>query len=113
MERLPSTKTSKFKNYSEEERYIQAKKRVDKLKGFYGHFTSYIIVNIFILSMIYFNIDNGESFWQFGHFSTAFFWGIGVAFHAFGVFGQNFILGPKWEERKMKQYMSKDERNWE
>lgn len=113
MERLPSKSSSKYKDYTEEERYIQAKKRVDKLKGFYGHLTSYIIVNVFILSMIFFNIDSGESFWQFGHFSTAFFWGIGLAFHAAGVFGPNLMLGSKWEERKMKEYMSRDERKWE
>ncbi|QHI39135.1 hypothetical protein IMCC3317_45360 [Kordia antarctica] len=114
MERLSSNKTAaNFKNYAEEERYIQAQKKVDKIKGFYGHFASYIIVNVFILTMIGLNLDNGESFWQFGHFSTAFFWGIGVAFHALGTFGSNFMFGKNWEERKIKEYMSKDERNWE
>ncbi len=113
MERLPSSRTSKFKDYTEEERYLQARKRVEKLKGFYGHFVSYIIVNIFILTMIFFNLDKEESFWQFGHFATAFFWGIGVAFHAAGVFGPNLLLGRNWEERKIKEYMSKNERNWE
>ena len=114
MKRLASNKTaSNFKDYREEERYLQAQKKVDKLKGFYGHFISYVIVNVFILTMIVLNLDSGESFWQFGHFSTAFFWGIGVVFHAFGVFGSNLILGQKWEERKMKEYMSKENREWE
>lgn len=114
MERISSKNiSSNFKNFAEEERYIQAQKKVDKLKGFYGHLASYIIVNIFILTMIALNLDKEESFWKFGHFSTAFFWGIGVAFHAFGVFGSNFLLGKEWEERKIKEYMSKNDRNWE
>jgi len=33
--------------YQEEDRYYQAKKRVEDLKGFYGNLTSYIVVNIF------------------------------------------------------------------
>jgi len=112
MKRLPSS-TSEFKDYTQEERYIQARKRVEKLKGFYGHLASYIIVNIFILGLIFFNLEKGQSFWKFGHFSTAFFWGIGLAFHAFGVFGKGALFGKDWEERKIKEYMSRDERNWE
>ena len=119
MERLPS-KTSKSssssnynRSYEEEERYLRARKKVEKIKGFYGHFASYIIVNAFILAMIGFNLDKGETFWKFGHFSTAFFWGIGVAFHAAGVFGPDLMLGKKWEERKIKEYMSDNKQNWE
>lgn len=112
MKRLSSS-TSEFKNYAEEERYLQARKRVEKLKGFYGHFSTYLIINVFILGMIFFNLDKGENFWTFGHFSTALFWGIGVGFHALSVFGKGALFGKKWEERKIKEYMAKNERNWE
>ena len=39
---------------NEEERYYQAKKRVEAIKGFYGNLTSYIVLNIFffILNMV-------------------------------------------------------------
>lgn len=113
MERLPSNTSSNYKSYAEEERYMRAKKKVEKLKGFYGHFASYIIINAFILALIAFNLDKGESFWQFGHFSTAFFWGIGIAFHAAGVFGPDLMLGKRWEERKIQEYMSNKKQNWE
>ncbi|MFK7748404.1 MAG: 2TM domain-containing protein [Kordia sp.] len=115
MERLPSNiDANNYKqDYTKEEAYMRARKKVEKIKGFYGHFASYVIVNIFILSMIALNLDEGETFWKFGHFSTAFFWGIGVAFHAAGVFGPDVLLGKSWEERKIKQYMSDDKRNWE
>jgi hypothetical protein len=119
MERLPSnTSASKRSNsynrdYTKEEAYMRARKKVESIKGFYGHFASYIIVNAFILSLIWFNLDEGDTFWTFGHFSTPFFWGIGLAFHAMGVFGKDLILGRKWEERKIQEYMSDNQRKWE
>ncbi|MBC8753850.1 2TM domain-containing protein [Kordia sp. YSTF-M3] len=111
MKKLPSS--SKFKDYAEEERYIYARKKVEKIKGFYIHFAVYIIINVFLLTIIALNMDEGDNFWEFGHFSTAFFWGIGIVFHAFGAFGSGVLFGKNWEERKIKKYMSKNERNWE
>jgi len=40
--------------------------------------------------------------------STAFFWGIGLAFHAYGVFGKHLLFSKDWEERKIKEFMEKD-----
>ncbi|WP_430412617.1 2TM domain-containing protein [Kordia sp.] len=111
MKKLPSP--SNFKDYSEEERYIQARKKVEKIKGFYIHFAVYIIINIFLLTIIGLNLDEGDSFWKFGHFSTAFFWGIGIVFHALGAFGANIFFGKNWEERKIREYMSDKKQNWE
>ncbi|WP_298424402.1 2TM domain-containing protein [uncultured Kordia sp.] len=106
MKRLPSSKN--FKNYTEEELYIQARKKVEKIKGFYIHFAVYIAVNIFLISIIAVNLDPGESIWQFGPFSTAIFWGIGVAFHGLGVFGTGLFFGKNWEERKIREYIDKE-----
>ncbi|WP_046744304.1 2TM domain-containing protein [Kordia zhangzhouensis] len=119
MERLPSSnKTTydapkEFRSYEEEERYMRARKKVESLKGFYGHLASYVVINIFILVLIAFNMDEGEHFWKFEHFFTAFFWGIGLAFHALGVFGPDLFFGKNWEERKIKEYMSNQKQNWE
>jgi len=35
------------------------------------------------------------------------FWGIGIIWHAIGVFGK---LGKNWEEKKIKELMEKDKR---
>ena len=94
--------------YREEDAYIRAKKKLDKLKGFYWHLASYVIVNMFLIIVIVSNLDEDESMWQFGTFATAFFWGIGLFFHFMGVFGPSFIFGKNWEERKIKEYMNKD-----
>ncbi|MGK0414076.1 MAG: hypothetical protein ACJA1B_002296, partial [Polaribacter sp.] len=44
MERIDNSKSS----FKEEHKYLLAKKRVEKIKGFYIHLVVYIIVNIFI-----------------------------------------------------------------
>jgi len=99
--------------YIEEQRYLKAKKRVKNIKGFYGHFISYILVNIFLSIMIIIGItSNGHSFSEaitnFGVYSTWLFWGIGVFFHWLGVFGFKNLISKDWEERKIKELMDKD-----
>jgi pilus assembly protein TadC len=100
-------------NFNKEEAYLRAKKKLDKLKGFYWHLASYIVVNAFLIIMIAINLDYDKSIWQFGTFATAIFWGIGLAFHAMGVFGPDLLFGKSWEERKINEYMDKDKQHWE
>ena len=60
------------------------------------------------------NLDQGESYFQFKNFQTAFFWGIGILAHGLSVFLPNMILGNNWEERKIKELMEKEKQNkWE
>lgn len=95
-------------------RYERAQKRVKSLSGFYRHLGVYIIVNVVLISIKAVRLDPGESFWSFNTFSTAFFWGIGLAFHAFGVFYNTVFFGKEWEERKINEMMNKDRnRKWE
>ncbi|WOX56405.1 MULTISPECIES: 2TM domain-containing protein [unclassified Methanoculleus] len=39
-----------------------------------------------------------------------FFWGIGVALHWFGVYVEGRIFGRRWEERKIREIMEREER---
>lgn len=91
----------------------RAKARIKKLKGFYVHFTVYILVNIFLSSVIisekmYSGAGFFEAFWNFESFSTALFWGIGLLFHAIRVFSLNPFFSKEWEDRQIKKYMEKD-----
>lgn len=95
-------------------RFERAQKKVKAIKGFYTHLTVYILVNAFIIIALYLNLDKGQKFWHFSTFSTAFFWGIGLAFHGLNVFGQALFFGNKWEERKIQEFMNDDQRTkWE
>lgn len=101
-------------NYTEEQKYLRAKKKIKSIKGFYVHLTVYLLVNAFLLIANALSGGGWEVFWEFNSYSTILFWGIGLAFHGFGVFGMDFILGKSWEDRKIKELMDKDKRTfWE
>lgn len=90
---------------SKQEAYYKAKKRVEEIKGFYGNLLSYAIV-IPVLAFI-----NYKTYWGFQWFWFPMVgWGIGIIFHAFGVFG----YGRDWEERKILEIMEKEknEKKW-
>lgn len=108
---MEANKLEPYKNndYQKEQAYMRAKKRVKDIKGFYWHAFWYVVVNIFIVTMI---VSNGGSLFHFGTFTTAFFWGIGLGFHALGVFGKNLVFSKSWEERKIREYMDKDKKQW-
>ena len=93
------------KIFSENAAYARAKKRVQELKGFYGNLTAYCIV-IPALAII-----NITTYWGFQWFWFPMLgWGLGVSFHAFGVFG----YGKSWEERKIQEIVNKGKNNnWE
>ncbi|WP_417428029.1 2TM domain-containing protein [Halpernia sp.] len=97
-----------MENYNSDEiKYLEAKKRVKRIKGFYTHLIVYVCVNLFIAYYNYQDLKPGESYFQFHNFLTLFFWGIGLAVHGLSVFLPNFILGNDWEERKTRELMDK------
>lgn len=91
-------------------RYQQAKKQVERLRGFYAHLFSYIGVNIIIAYFNYSNLDPGESYFQFKNFFTAIFWGVGLIAHALSVFLPRMDFAKKWEEKKIRKLMNKDKK---
>jgi hypothetical protein len=101
------------REFIENQKYIQAKKRVEKIKGFYTQFAVYIIVNIFLSGVIIFGLtgdrNNEYNFLQaishFGVYSTWVFWGIGLFFHWLGVFGSSVFFGKNWEKKQIEKYM--------
>lgn len=93
------------RNYTEEERYNLAKKRVQEVKGFYGNLTAYIVVNIFLMVVNF--MTSPEHLWFYWPMLG---WGIGVLFHGLRVFNYMPFLGKDWEERKMKEFMEEEER---
>jgi hypothetical protein len=105
-----------MENFNTEQLRIEkARKKVKAIGGFYKHFIVYIIVNIALLAVNYYSKGYGE-FLSFNTFSTPLFWGIGLFFHGFSVFGTGLLFGNDWEERKINEYMQADKTkksNWE
>ena len=104
------TKKNNMENFNKQDAYYKAEKRLKQIKGFYAHLLWYLVVNVILFIMI---VYEGADLRSFGTYSTAFFWGIGIAFHAIGVFGKNLIFSKNWEERKIQEYMRKNKKTWE
>lgn len=100
---------SKPSKYHKESAYLRAQKRLKEIKGFYWHAFWYVVVNIFIITMIVLNSEG--DIWNFGVFSTPIFWGMGLGFHAIMVFGKSLFFGKSWESRKIQEFMEKENEN--
>jgi len=87
--------------------YQQAKRQVDRLRGFYSHLFVYIMVNSIIVYYNYESLKPGESYFQFKNFFTATFWGIGLLAHAATVFLFKSNMIRKWENKKIKEILEK------
>lgn len=89
--------------YISEKRYTSAKEYVEKLKGFYIHFTIYLI---FVPVFLYLNYISNAGFpWAIFPIGG---WGFGVLGHAADTFNWNPFFGKKWEERKIRKLMEED-----
>lgn len=86
--------------YNEETAYYRAKKRVEDIKGFFGNLVAYCVVIPFLIFINYRTSWDYQWFWF-----PMLGWGMGVIFHAFGVFG----YGKEWEERKIKEILEKEQ----
>ncbi|MEN3322672.1 2TM domain-containing protein [Mariniflexile soesokkakense] len=87
-------------NYNEQDAYYKAKKRVEAIKAFYSNLISYCLVIPFLIFINY------KTYWGFQWFWFPMLgWGMGLTFHAFGVFG----YGKSWEERKIQEILEKEE----
>ena len=91
----------KYDSNNQENAYYKAKKRVEEIKGIYGNLLSYCLVIPFLIFINYWTSWRFQWFWF-----PLLGWGMGIIFHAFGVFG----YGKSWEERKIKEIMEQEER---
>lgn len=89
----------------EYERYQKARKKVKAIKGFYANLVMYILVISFLA---FINLKyTPEHIWFCWPMLG---WGIGLLFHAFGVFKIVPFFGEDWEEKKIKEYMENEKK---
>jgi hypothetical protein len=84
----------------DEEKYKIAKKRVEEIKGFYGHLFAYIGVNVVLIT-----INLVTSPFVIWFYWVTVFWGIGIFWHAMGVFVFGKFTGIGWEKKKIAEIM--------
>ncbi|MCT2408710.1 2TM domain-containing protein [Chryseobacterium antibioticum] len=88
-------------------RYEQARRQVDRLRGFYSHLFAYVAVNAMIVVYNMKHLEPGESYFQFKNFFTATFWGIGVVAHAIAIYLPHIGIIRDWEEKQIRKLMEK------
>jgi hypothetical protein len=109
--------------FSTDDSYNIAYRKVKRIKGFYSHLRIYIIINVLII-VSNLNRDfigtgfnfNGNGLFDWHTYSTAFYWGIALLIHAFSVFGRDVFFSDDWEQKKIREYMEKEAANtnkWE
>jgi len=86
----------------EDKRYEEAKAHVNEIRDFYGHVVTYLVINA-ILLVINLMTSPGYLWVKWPLLG----WGIGIAFHAFSVYGTGWVWGRDWEERKIRQIMDR------
>ncbi|OBW42883.1 Sensor histidine kinase YpdA [Chryseobacterium sp. MOF25P] len=91
----------KVSEKNDDKAYQRAKKRVKEIKGFYGNLTSYCIIIPFLIFINLYTQNRYHWFWW-----PLLGWGVGVASHAFQVFG----IGTSWQEKKIQEIMDKQKK---
>ncbi|MDX5583758.1 MAG: 2TM domain-containing protein [Aureibaculum sp.] len=89
-------------SYIEDKRYLRAKEKVEKIKGFYSNLISYLIV---IPVLAYVNFRTTDFPWVI---FPALGWGFGVVAHGMEAYGYNPFMGKNWEERKIREFMDNE-----
>ena len=103
------TKIMKSSNNIESSKYMRAVEQVEEIKGFYSGIIAYCLV---IPMLIYINLKFVPQFHWF--WFPMLGWGIGMVFQGFKAFSYNSVLGRNWEEKKIKEFMENDKKQyWE
>ena len=87
-----------------DENYERAKRRVDQLKDFYTHLIVYIVVITFLAVV---NFLSSPGIWWF--LIVAFIWGIFIFAQGISVYSKRGIFSKDWEDKKIKEYMEKED----
>lgn len=82
---------------ADDEQYQAAKERVEAKIGFGIHLAIYLVINVVFLIVV-----GWDFLW------ATVFWGLGLAFHGFGVFFKNDQRLRDWKERAIAKEMERD-----
>jgi hypothetical protein len=88
---------------TDQDHYRRAQQRVREKKEFYVHLVVYAIVNggLFLINIL----TTARFLWFYWPLVG---WGIGLAIHAFNVFGVSNWLGKDWEEREIRKIIKRE-----
>ena len=102
---LTKTQNNMFTEDFENNKYVKAIEKVEKLKEFYQNLVSYCLVTPFL---VFINFSTSPQFHWF--WFPVIGWGIGLFFHFLEVYNYSVFLGKNWEERKIKEMMDNNKK---
>ena len=94
-----------MRDFNKENKYLRAKGKVKKIKNFYTSLLTYLISIAFMAGLNYY-LNEWHSPWFLW---VALAWGIGIIIHAFKAFEWMPYMNKNWEDRKIKEFMDKDD----
>lgn len=101
-------------NLKSENPYSKARKRVEEIRGFYGHLFSFIVIN---LGLFIINIVTSPNYLWFDYwfYWQLLIWGIGLLFHGLKAFNYSLFFNKEWKERKINEILQKEnnQQKWE
>lgn len=89
--------------FIDDKRYQKAKEKVEAVKGFYGNLIAYCIV---IPCLALLNYKTTSFPWVI---FPILGWGFGLLTHGMEAFGYNPLWGKRWEEKKLRELMDKED----
>jgi len=98
------------RDFTEAERYYDAQKRVKEIREFYEHLTVYVLVNPIVVVV---NLMTSPGYLWF--LWCVMGWGMAIILHGLKVFSLPPFFNKKWEERKIKEILEKENnrKTWE
>lgn len=86
---------------SETTEYDRARRRVEAIRGFNIHATIYVAVNLVLMTIDLLTPGARWFYWPL------IGWGIWLMAHGLTVYGSTRLWGPRWEERKVKEFLGR------
>ncbi|MBL87770.1 MAG: hypothetical protein CMO82_14095 [Winogradskyella sp.] len=94
---------------NEEQKLLNAKKRLRRLKLFYIHLAGYLIV----VALLVYNLYIVEGVYKNDIFSlnlsVLVLWTMAIIIHAWKVFKEKTVFRKSWEDKKIASYLERDE----
>ncbi|WP_296386428.1 2TM domain-containing protein [Winogradskyella sp.] len=96
-------------NKDEKQLFLNAEKKVKRIKMFYLHLVFYII-GVALISYNFYIIEEGEYTNNINalNTSTLVLWTVIIVIHAWTVFKGRIIFKKSWEDKKMEKFLDED-----
>lgn len=91
------------KDFTEADRYYEAQKKVKEIRGFYEHLTVYVLCNP--IAIVVNLMTCPEYLWFIW---SVLGWGVAIILHGLKVFSLTPFFNKKWEEKKIREILEKE-----